>query len=361
MFPYLPPAATKDHSQLQERLYDQTNQIKMSFTSLLFDSKQSLESEGKLDDVIDMLVLYDESYESVFSDCINLSQVFRKMRKYVSFFDYELVKLIVDELGSSILKQKLTSYIKQFEEETNLNCYLLLDTSESMLHPTDTEPEPADTRGAEQSGASQPRLTKLRYSSYLIASLAYFMAKQRDAVGFAYFDAALHQYLPARSSTAHLHSILLTLETLQTTKNTRMGTPLHQIAERLTKRGLVLFISDLYDENPEEVIAGLEHLRYEGHEVIVFHVLAQQELAFANFETGRSSEALIRFIDSETDAEIITTPQAIRESYLSNFNAFLDIYKRALRQADIDYNIITTTTPIDLALAAYLAKRQGIF
>lgn len=249
-------------------------------------------------------------------------------------------------------------YIKQFEEETNLNCYLLLDTSESMAHPVDDE----QTNEAATEGESPraPSLSKLRYSSFLMASLAYFMAKQRDAVGFAYFDDALRQYLPARSSTSHLHSILLTLETLETTKNTRMGTPLHQIAERLTKRGLVLFVSDLYDENHEEVIAGLEHLRYEGHEVIVFHVLAQQELEFANFETGRSSEALIRFIDSENDAEIITTPQAIRESYLSNFNDFLDTYRLALRQADIDYNIITTATPIDLALASYLAKRQGV-
>ena len=249
-------------------------------------------------------------------------------------------------------------YIKQFEEETNLNCYLLLDTSESMMHPmADAQVDDATTEG---NGAGTSGLTKLRYSSFLIASLAYFMAKQRDAVGFAYFDDTLHQYLPARSSTSHLHSILLTLETLQTTKSTRMGAPLHQIAERLTKRGLVLFVSDLYDENHEEVIAGLEHLRYEGHEVIVFHVLAQQELEFANFEIGRSSEALIRFIDSENDTEIITTPQAIQESYLSNFNDFLDTYRLALRQADIDYNIITTATPIDLALASYLAKRQGV-
>lgn len=249
-------------------------------------------------------------------------------------------------------------YIKQFEEETNLNCYLLLDTSESMLHPMDDAQ--VDNPDTEDSGTAQ-RVTKLQYSSFLIASLAYFMAKQRDAIGFAYFDETLHQYLPARSSPSHLHSILLTLETLQTTKSTRMGTPLHQIAERLTKRGLVLFVSDLYDENHEEVIAGLEHLRYEGHEVIVFHVLAQQELEFVNFEAGRSAEALIRFIDSESDAEIITTPQAIQESYLSNLNEFLDTYRLALRRADIDYNVITTTTPIDFALASYLAKRQGVF
>ncbi|MXY29462.1 DUF58 domain-containing protein [Candidatus Poribacteria bacterium] len=247
-------------------------------------------------------------------------------------------------------------YIKQFEEETNLNCYLLLDTSESMAHPIDDVPE----TDATDQGTLGQTLTKLQYSSYLIGSLAYFMAKQRDAIGFAYFDDTLHQYFPARSSTSHLHSILLTLETLQTAKATRMGMPLHQVAERLTKRGLVLFISDLYDENHEEVISGLEHLRYEGHEVIVFHVLAQQEIDFTNFETGRSSEALIRFIDSENDNEIITTPQAIQESYLNNFNAFLDTYRLALRQADIDYNLITTATPIDFALASYLAKRQGI-
>ena len=248
-------------------------------------------------------------------------------------------------------------YIKQFEEETNLNCYLLLDTSESMIHPLDT----TDENSRPDQRRTQPALTKLQYASFLIGSLAYFMAKQRDAVGFACFDKRLHQYLPARSSTSHLHSVLLTLETLQTEKSTRMGAPLHQIAERLTKRGLVLFISDLYDENPEEILSGLEHLRYAGHEVIVFHVLAQQEVDFTEFETSfRSAEALIRFIDSENNSEIITTPQAIRDSYLNNHGAFIDAYRLALRQADIDYNMITTATPIDFALASYLAKRQGI-
>ena len=248
-------------------------------------------------------------------------------------------------------------YIKQFEEETNLNCYLLLDASESMLHPIDdahAEDPTITARGTDE------KLTKLRYASFLISSLAYFMAKQRDAVGFAYFDETLRQYLPARSSASHLHSILLTLETLQTEKSTRMGNALHQIAERLTKRGLVLFISDLYDEAQTEVVEGLEHLRYEGHEVIVFHVLAHQELEFAGFEAGRRAEALIRFVDSESDDEIITTPQAIRESYLHNFTEFLDTYRLTLRRSDIDYNVITTATPIDFALASYLAKRQGV-
>ena len=225
-------------------------------------------------------------------------------------------------------------YIKQFEEETNLNCYLLLDTSESMNY-----------------GSGD--LTKLQYASYLIASIAYFMAKQRDAVGFAYFDERLHEYLPARSSPAHLHSILLTLERIQTNKLTRMGEPIHQIAERLSKRGLVILISDLYEDEPDTVVNALEHLRYDGHEVIVFHILDNQELEFA-------FDRVARFVDAETDEEVIATPQAIRQSYLSHLHDFINHYKLELSRSDIDYNTIDTATPVEYALSAYLAKREGL-
>lgn len=243
-------------------------------------------------------------------------------------------------------------YIKQFEEETNLNCYLLLDTSQSMAHPAPEDLEEIDASQPTETSEAVGPLSKLRYACFLIASLSYFMAKQKDAVGFAYFDEKVHQYLPARSSASHMHSILLTLENLQTAKETRIGEPLHEIAERLTKRGLVILISDLYDENPDEVIKGLEHLRYDGHEVIVFHLLSQEEVEF-------EFERLIRFVDAETDQEIITTPQVIRDNYLSNFNDFIDHYRTTLNQSDIDYNLINTSTPIDRALTSYLAKRQG--
>ena len=116
-------------------------------------------------------------------------------------------------------------YIKQFEEETNLNCHILLDTSESMTY-----------------GSGD--LTKLEYASFLIASLAYFMIKQRDAVGFTHFDETIQGYLPARSTPTHLHSNLLMREEVKTNKLTRLSQPLHRIAERLTKRGLVILISD---------------------------------------------------------------------------------------------------------------------
>ena len=221
-------------------------------------------------------------------------------------------------------------YIKQFEEETNLNCHILLDTSESMTY-----------------GSGD--LTKLEYASFLIASLSYFMIKQRDAVGFTHFDETIQGYLPARNTPAHLHSILLMLEKIKTNKLTRLSQPLHRIAERLTKRGLVILISDLYDENPDQVLKALEHFRYDGHEVILFHVLDHQEL---EFEFNQVS----RFIDSETDEEIVTTPSAIRENYQQS----LQDYKSATGKSNIDYNTIDTSTPLDFALTSYLAKREGL-
>lgn len=239
-------------------------------------------------------------------------------------------------------------YIKQFQEETNLNVYLLLDTSRSMEYP-----DPQDFSASQAIEHHSEKLTKLRYACFLSASLAYFMAKQRDAVGFAYFDKQLHEFLPARSAFSHLHSILLTMERLQTTTLTRMEKPLHEVAERLSKRGLVILLSDLYDENPDEVVKALEHFRYDGHEVIVFHVLDHHEVEF-------EFDRITRFIDSETNEEIITTPQAIRESYLSHLHDFINHYKSQFNKSEVDYNAIDTSVPIDYALSCYLAKREGL-
>jgi len=225
-------------------------------------------------------------------------------------------------------------YIKQFEEETNLNCHILLDTSESMTY-----------------GSGD--LTKLEYASFLIASLSYFMIKQRDAVGFTHFDETIQGYLPARSTPTHLHSILLMLEEVKTNKLTRLSQPLHRIAERLTKRGLVILISDLYDENPDQVLKALEHFRYGGHEVILFHILDHQELAFEFSQVSR-------FVDSETDEEIVTTPPVIRENYQESLQNFINHYRSATGKSDIDYNMIDTSTPLDFALMSYLAKREGL-
>ncbi|MFQ6041267.1 MAG: DUF58 domain-containing protein [Candidatus Poribacteria bacterium] len=233
-------------------------------------------------------------------------------------------------------------YVKQFEEETNLSCYLLLDTSGSMGYKSDG-------------------LTKLEYGSFLTASLAYFMIRQRDAVGFVHFDESLNEFFPAKSSAAHLHDILVALEKIEPGTQSSIAEPLHRIADRLSKRSLVILISDLYDkytERPidevvETVMDGLAHLRYDGHEVIVFNVFDHQEVEF-------KFERLMRFVDMETDEEITTRPEVIRGGYLAQIKEFTGKMKSECSMKAIDYNVLDTSIPLDFALLSYLAKREGL-
>jgi len=233
-------------------------------------------------------------------------------------------------------------YVKQFEEETNLSCYLLLDTSGSMGYKSDG-------------------LTKLEYGSFLAASLAYFMIRQRDAVGFTHFNEAVNEFFPAKSSTAHLHDILVTLEKIDSGTQGTIAEPLHHIADRLSKRGLVVLISDLFDryaERPidevvEVVMDGLSHLRYDGHEVVVFNVFDHQEVDF-------KFDRLMRFVDMETNEEIVTRPEVIRKGYLTQINEFTSKMETECSMKAIDYNVLDTSTPLDFALLSYLAKREGM-
>ena len=238
-------------------------------------------------------------------------------------------------------------YVKQFEEETNLSCYLLLDTSRSMAYKDD---ETSDV------------VTKLEYGSFLVASLAYFMTKQRDAVGFAYFDDTLKAFMPAKSSTAHLHGILIALEQIEPGDPGLISESLHRVADRLNKRGLVILVSDLYDiyqekpidESVESVMDGLSHLRYDGHEVIVFNLFDHKEVDF-DFK-----QKLVRFVDMETDEQILTRPEVIRDGYLAEMQAFQSKLELECSKESIDYNVLDTSTPLDFALMSYLAKREGL-
>ncbi len=152
-------------------------------------------------------------------------------------------------------------YVKKFEEETNLECHLLLDQSASMAY-----------RGAAP-------MSKLEYGSVLAASLAYLMNRQRDATGLISFDEQIRVRLPAAARSGHLHALLVALERIQPGKRSNVGRPLHQLAEALQKRSLVVLISDLLDD-PEPVIKGLRHLKFRGTEVVVFQVLDPNELTF---------------------------------------------------------------------------------
>jgi len=223
-------------------------------------------------------------------------------------------------------------YIKKFEEETNLDCHLLLDVSGSMAY------------------GSHHGISKFEYGAVLAASLGYLMNRQRDAVGLAAFDETIVSMLPASARPGHLMALLVTLDRLRTGSLTNVSKPLHQIASTLTKRGIVVLISDLLD-NPDDVIRGLKHFQFRGIDVIVFQVLDPDEI---DFPFDRAT----RFEDLETKEEIMAVPGAVRDHYLREIGSLIERYRRELGASGIDYVLLNTKHPLELALLAYLSTRS---
>jgi len=226
-------------------------------------------------------------------------------------------------------------YIKQYEEETNLKAYLLMDCSASMAYHSDD------------------RVTKLDYAGLLAGSLSYMMLRQRDAVGLVTFDDKIRRYIPPRSKSGHLHVLLNEVAAQQPSDTTDIAHTLHEMAERIKRRGLVIIMSDLLDE-AHKIISGLKHFRYDRHEVIVFHILDPRERDFAF-----PREAI--FKDMETGEEITTLPYQIKKHYATQVRAFSDEIASACRQSNIDYHPIDTAMPFDKALYAFLAKRERLY
>ena len=224
-------------------------------------------------------------------------------------------------------------FIKQFEEETNLKSYLLVDQSLSMTYKS-------------------KNMTKLEYAQILAASLGYLMLKQQDAVGLTLFDDRIRVNIPARSKRSHLNIILSQMQNITAGPETTIAPVLHKTAEAIKKRGLIILISDLFDD-PDKVLSGLQHFRYKGHEVIVFHVLDPQELTL-DF-TQRT-----RFRDMESGEEIVTDPWHIQSDYQKSMEQFCDYIKSNCRQKNIDYVQLSTDLPLDMALSEYLIKRKRI-
>jgi uncharacterized protein (DUF58 family) len=221
-------------------------------------------------------------------------------------------------------------YVKKFEEETNLNCHVMLDISGSM-------------------GYGSRGITKFEYGQCLAASLAYLMNRQRDAAGLTAFDDRIITMLPASARPGHLNAMLVTLDRLELGTHTNVSKPLHQLADSLSKRGMVVLISDLLDD-PERVIRGLKHFRFRGTDVIVFHLLDPDELAFP-------FERATRFEDLETRDEVMAVPVVVRDHYLKAIGSLMDRYKQELGASGIDYKLLTTDQPLELALLAYLSTR----
>jgi uncharacterized protein (DUF58 family) len=222
-------------------------------------------------------------------------------------------------------------YIKQYEEETNLRCQILLDTSASMGY------------------GQPPGLTKLAYASYLAASLAYLMMRQQDAVGLTSFDREVRLDMPARGAPRHFDEMMHHLERLSPGRTTDLGATLHRLADRFKRRCLLVLISDLYDE-PEGVERALHHFRHRRHEVLVFHVLDRAELEFPFRETAS-------FVDPETGETLLVDPAYVRDDYRRRLDAFIDRHRRICAECQFDYVLTDTSVPLDHMLARYLEKR----
>ena len=222
-------------------------------------------------------------------------------------------------------------YVKRYEEETNLRCYILLDSSGSMGYRSDG-------------------MSKLEYGAHLAAALTYLMLRQQDSVGLVTFDEVIRRYIPPRNSPRHLKIIVEELEGLKPGNKTRVSNIFHDLAERVHRRGLVIVISDLFDD-PDEILVSLQHFRHKKHEVIVFHLLDPSELLFP-------FERMTLFRGLEDGRRVLTEPATLRKRYLQQLYAFVDKLKKGCRDNRIDYFQISTDENFGRALTRYLGTRR---
>lgn len=231
-------------------------------------------------------------------------------------------------------------YIRQYVEETNLRATLLVDRSGSMGY---TGEEAAEHRGR--------RLSKFDYARRLAAALAYVMIRQQDAVGLVTFDQAVQHYLPARGRPDQVRQILQTLYDGEVGEPTAIAPVLHEIAERIPRRGLVILISDLFDDE-EDILEALHHFAYHRHELIVLHVMAEEERTFP-------FRSVSRFYDlEEAGADLPLDPLALRTEYLENLARFTRRLEAGCGELKADYIPVNTRDKIEDTVIRYLGWRR---
>ncbi len=224
-------------------------------------------------------------------------------------------------------------YIKQFDAETNFVANLLVDGSESMTY-------------------GSGKISKLEYAKYLAASMAYLTVDQGDSVGVGMFDGALQNYIQPKSNLGILTDISGEMEKLAPQPRTNVGAVLHEFANRMSQRGFVMLFSDLFD-NTEEFISGLNHLRFGGHNVVLFHVLDRYEIEFP-------LNGMWKFVGLEGEGELVTQPARVRENYLKEFEEFVREIKSACDKAEVDYVMVNTSDPVELTISNYLLQRSAL-
>jgi len=224
-------------------------------------------------------------------------------------------------------------YIKQYEEDTNLRCTLLVDVSGSMHY-------------------GNGPLNKYEYACTLASSLAYLVLKQQDAVGCISFDERIRMKIPTRSKRNHIFSVIDSLNVSQPADKTEMYSLMRSVAETYPRRGMMVVVSDLLAD-PQSTLKGLRLLRQRGHDVMVFHVMDDDEIEFP-------FSGPTRFEGLESLDHLNCNPRALREGYLEALNEFLDELRRGCARNTVDYALIPTSTPLDAALATYLSNRLGM-
>ncbi len=222
-------------------------------------------------------------------------------------------------------------FIKEYEDETNLRAYLLVDTSGSMDYASDG-------------------ITKFDYGCTLAASLAYLILRQQDAAGLVTFSDHIEAFIPPKAKRDYLLQILHALENRGPAGETDVGKILEEIASQIKRRGLVVLVSDLLDE-PERILKGLRLFRFKGNDVIVFHLLDPAELSLP-FDGNIQFEDL-----EELNLRVVADPRAIRKTYQEVVEEFTSRMRQECHDNVIDYQLISTSTPLDQALASYLSWR----
>jgi uncharacterized protein (DUF58 family) len=225
-------------------------------------------------------------------------------------------------------------FVKEYEEETNLKAYLLVDASGSMAF-----------RGSKKSPS------KFEYAQHVAACIAYLMLHQMDAVGLITHDTRIRRLIPPKANPKHLLRVLTALEETQPGGETAMAPLWHELAgHHLKRRGMIIILSDFFDQL-EPLVRALQHLRHRNHEVMLLHVLAPEELEFPY-------KRLTQFRSLEADNKVLVDARRLRDDYLKNFEQFRRELRERAGRLRVDYHLMRTDQPVDRALGIYLSRRQ---
>ncbi len=238
-----------------------------------------------------------------------------------------------------VLGRKDRYYVKQYVEETNLRATVLLDCSGSMGY-----------RGDQAAMFEGRRLSKMEYAKYLASALAYLLIGQQDGVGLVTFDTRVRDFLPAKARPSQIRHMLAFIDGAEPGGETRLAPIFDEIAERIPPRGVVIIISDLFDDLAP-LMKALHHFKFRRHEVVVLHVMAEEELRFP-------FDSFMHFKDLESTVDLQLDPKSLRASYLEQVNTFIQTVKNGCGQMEADYVPMSTIEPFDKALSDYLSRRR---